>query len=187
MNVKIYNFNESFLNDIRYINVAVSSHPNKPIEEKKLCQYLYIDYYALNATDNCFVAINEDNNEVVGYVIAENNLQRYKDIILNDYMPIATSLREDFKQYLENEVKGYEVFEKEYPAHLHMDVKPGNQHLGIGSMLIQHEFKHLKDIGCKGVMLGCSAENIRANNFYQKNGMDIIYQKQGTNLRGKKL
>ena len=67
-----------------------------------------------------------------------------------------------------------------------MDVKPGHQHQGIGTMLIQHEFQHLKSNGAKGVMLQCSKKNERANSFYQKNGMNIIDESE-CYIRGIKL
>ena len=187
MRIRIIPFEEKYLNDIRNINVSVSSHPNKPLEEKLLCQYLYIDYYAINSTENCFVAIDDDNNEIVGYVISEPDLNRYSNIILNEYMKEAIKLRKDFEGWLNNEVAMYSEFNNNYSAHLHMDVKPGHQHQGIGTMLIQEEMKHLKQIDARGVMLLCSESNERANNFYQKNGLDIIVKKPGVNIRGKKL
>jgi ribosomal protein S18 acetylase RimI-like enzyme len=67
-----------------------------------------------------------------------------------------------------------------------MDVKPGHQRKGIGTMLIQKEFEHLKEIGCKGVMLTVSPSRIGANSFYEKNGMELIGN-EGANVRGKKL
>ena len=174
MTIKVINFEDRYLQDIRDINVAVSTHPDKPIEEKKLCQYLYIDYYTIFSKENCFVAIDEETEECVGYVISEPNFKRFKDHILNEYIYEAEKLRADFRQVLTDEMVPYEKWNDQYDAHLHMDVKPGHQHQGIGSMLIQHEFNHLRDSGCKGVMLLCSKRNINANNFYQKNGMDII-------------
>ena len=187
MGIIIKEFTNKYLDDIRAINVGVSSHPNKPLEEKKLCQFLYIDYYAFNSTSNCFVAIDEDTDECVGYIISEPDLNRYKKIILNDYLPTAITLRSDFEQYLYNEVSLYESNINEYDAHLHMDVKPGHQHKGIGTMLIKHELNHLKQYGSKGVMLLCSASNINANNFYEKNGLTTFKEINGCNLRGIKL
>ena len=172
MDIRIIPFEDKYLEDIRNINVSVSSHPDKPFEEKQLCQFLYIDYYALNSKENCFVAMDDD--EVVGYVIAEPDYKRFKNIIINEYMMEAVKLRNDFGEMLKEEIVPYEKWNDEYDAHLHLDVKPGHQHQGIGTMLICHEFEHLKDIGCKGVMLQCSKKNERANNFYQKNGMNII-------------
>lgn len=186
MEVKIINFNERYLDEIRAINVANSRHPNKPQEEKILARHVYIDYYALFSPENCFVALNGDTNEVIGYCISEPNLDRYKKHFLQDYVQEAKALREDFPQFLQGEVDHYQKWNGEYNAHLHMDVKKGYQHQGIGTMLIQTQMKHLKDIGCKGVMLLCSTDNENANKFYQKNGLDLL-ETTTCNVRGKKL
>ena len=45
MKIEIIPFNDKYLNDIRAINVSVSSNPDKPYKEKVLSQHLYIDYY----------------------------------------------------------------------------------------------------------------------------------------------
>lgn len=183
--IRIVDFEDKYLKDIEDINVSVSRHPDKPLEEKKLCRFVYIDYYAFNSKENCFVAL-DDNDEVVGYVVGESDLYRYKDIMLNKYMDEAKALRPDFEQYLYNEVSFYERWNNEYDAHMHMDVKPCHQHQGIGTMLIQHQIEHYRNKGCKGMMLLCSSDNINANNFYQKNGIDII-EETTCNIRGIKL
>lgn len=182
--MEIIAFEDKYLKEIEDINVSTSTHPDKPLEEKKLSEYLYVDYYALNSKENCFVAI--ENNEVIGFILSEPDLDRYKDIILNQYMNEAIKLRVDFKDFLLNEVGFYDHLKDEYPAHLHIAIKPGHQHKGVGSALIKHELQHLKDIGSKGVMLLCSKDNVRANNFYDKNGLPII-ESNTCNIRGVKL
>lgn len=184
-NIRIIQFEEKYRQQIRDINVSVSSHPNKPQEEKLLCRFVYIDYYLTYSCENCFVAVNE-NDEVVGYVVSEPDFNRYKDIMLNHYMQEAVKLRADFKQYLYNEVGFYERWNDQYQAHMHMDVKPGWQHQGIGSELIQHQMDYYRQKEIKGMMLLCSAENIRANKFYEKNGLPVI-ETASCNIRGVRL
>ncbi len=184
MSIRIVSFEDRHLDDIRSINLSVSTHPDRPADEKALFQHLYIDYYAIYSKDSCFVAL--DGEEVVGYIIAEPCLECYRRHFLIDYMPTAISLRPEFEQYLKNEIRVYEKYHNQYDAHLHMDVKPGHQRKGIGTMLIQREFAHLKEIGCKGVMLTVSPSRIGANSFYEKNGMELIGN-EGANVRGKKL
>ena len=186
MSIMITPFKDEYLDDIRAINVAVSTHPDRPLAEKKLCQHLYIDYYVFNSRDNCFVAVDTDSNEVVGYIIAEPDYFRFKNHLLNEYMLEATALRKGFEDTIKEEIKLYEKWNDEYDAHMHIDVKPGYQHQGIGAMMIQRMFEHLRGIGCKGVMLLVSKKNENANRFYQKNGMDIIDEAE-CYVRGKKL
>ena len=174
MNIENIPYKKKYLDDIRAINVAVSSHPNRPWDEKELCRHLYIDYYAWYSSENCFVAIDRDTDEVVGYIISEPDFERYKRHMLEEYLPEAVKLREDFAERIRNEIVPYEKWHEEYDAHLHMDVKPGYQHQGIGTMMIRRMLQHLEEIGCKGVMLQVSKTNENANRFYEKNGLKII-------------
>ena len=185
MDIRIVSYKPEYLDAIRRINVAVSSHPDRPLDEKELCRHLYIDYYAFFSQENCFAALAE-NGEVVGYIISEPDFDRYKKHMLEDYLPKAIALRDDFGDRIRNEIVPYEKWHEEYDAHLHMDVKPGYQHRGIGTMMIQRMLKHLKSIGCKGVMLQVSKTNENANQFYEKNGLKII-DEMDSNIRAIKL
>ncbi len=186
MSIEIIRYEDRYLDDIRAINLAVSTHPDRPAEEKKLCQHLYIDYYVFHSKDNCFIARDSDTGEVLGYIISEPDFQRFRDHLFNEYMPEAIALREDFGDVIREEIKPYEKWNGEYDAHMHMDVKPGHQHRGIGTMMIREMFRHLKDSGCRGVMLLVSKKNDNANRFYQKNGMEIIDEAE-CYVRGRKL
>ncbi|MDI9541216.1 MAG: GNAT family N-acetyltransferase [Bacillota bacterium] len=183
MKIEIIPFNDKYLNDIRAINVSVSSNPDKPYKEKVLSQHLYIDYYTEFSKENCFIAKNLENNDIVGYIIAEVDFNRFQNHMLTYYLPQAKAIRKDFEQKVKEEVNSYAPFINQYDAHLHMDVKPGYQHQGIGTMMLKHLLNHLKNKGCKGVMLSVSKRNINANNFYEKNGMKIIGENKN-NLRG---
>ncbi len=173
MDIRIVNYETKYLDAIRAINVAVSSHPNRPADEKELCRHLYIDYYAFYSAENCFVALDK-NDEVVGYIISEPDFGRYRKHMLEDYLPEAMALREDFGDKIRQEIVPYEKWHDEYDAHLHMDVKPGCQRKGLGTMMLERMLEHLKDIGCKGVMLQVSRKNEKALRFYEKNGMKTI-------------
>ncbi|MBQ6125852.1 MAG: GNAT family N-acetyltransferase [Erysipelotrichaceae bacterium] len=186
MSIQIIPYEKKYLDDIRYINVAVSTHPDKPLEEKILCQHLYIDYYAFNCPENCFVALDADKDLIAGYIICETDYRRFKKHLLEEYMTEAIALHPDFEQIIRDEIVPYEKWNDEYDAHMHMDVRPGYQHTGLGTMLIQRLFRHLREKDCKGVMLLVSKKNEGANRFYQKNGMDIIDVTE-CNVRGKKL
>ena len=185
MDIRIINYETRYLDAIRAINVAVSSHPDRPADEKELCRHLYIDYYAFFSKENCFVAVDEID-EVAGYIISEPDFDRYKTHMLEDYLPEAMALREDFGDKIRKEIAPYEKWQNEYDAHLHMDVKPGFQHRGIGTMLLEKMLKHLKEIGCIGVMLQVSKSNENANRFYEKNGLKII-DESDSYLRAKTL
>ena len=58
---------------------------------------------------------------------------------------------------------------------MHINIKPGYQHCGIGTRLFAALTEHLRAIGCKGVMLVVDSYNTNAINFYKKNKFDIIF------------
>lgn len=58
---------------------------------------------------------------------------------------------------------------------MHINIKPGYQHCGIGTSLFAALTEHLRGIGCKGVMLVVDSYNTNAINFYKKNKFDIIF------------
>lgn len=184
--IKIVPYKLEYAESIHYINEAVSTHPDRSEKEKALCRYLYSDYYLQNSSENCFCAIDDENNEVVGYIIGEPNFSRFNNIMLNEYILVAQELDHSFKKVLEDEMIPYQKWNEEYEAHIHMDVKPGYQNQGVGSLLIEYIQKHIKEKGRNGIMLLCSKKNERANYFYQKHGFDIV-DEYDCYVRAKKL
>ena len=63
---------------------------------------------------------------------------------------------------------------KEFPAHLHINILPEFQGLGLGSMLLDVLKKHLIEIGCPGIYLGVGWENTGAIQFYEKTGFKLL-------------
>jgi ribosomal protein S18 acetylase RimI-like enzyme len=66
----------------------------------------------------------------------------------------------------------------EYPAHLHINLMPGYQGLGLGTRLMNTFETHLRDFGIRGIHLTTSNKNFKAIPFYSKMGFEIIYQSE---------
>ena len=173
------------LREIQLINQLNSSHPDKPQNEKEFCLYLYSGYYMKFETENCFVAVNDDNDEIAGYILAVADCEDYLSQIENDYHSEAIKL--GFEQRFLEEIHTYEKYRAEYPAHFHIDVRPGYQRKGIGSMLLDAEIANLKDRGVRGLMLSVGKNKRSGNRFYEKNGFPIIDENEDSYIRGKKL
>jgi len=62
----------------------------------------------------------------------------------------------------------------DYPAHLHINLLPEVQSGGWGRRLIETELDALRKSGAKGVQLGVSPTNIRAQGFYKHVGFTDI-------------
>lgn len=61
-----------------------------------------------------------------------------------------------------------------YPAHLHINLLPRAQGLGLGRALIERLVGQLQDRGVAGVHLGVSGTNARAIAFYEHLGFSTI-------------
>src|SRR6185312_3341971 len=67
-----------------------------------------------------------------------------------------------------------EWLQADYPAHLHINVLPEAQSGGWGRRLIEAELAALRKAGVRGVHLGVSPTNLRAQGFYRHVGFTDI-------------
>jgi ribosomal protein S18 acetylase RimI-like enzyme len=152
------------------------------------CIY-YIDY----EPENCFVAVDETENLVVGYILSsfdsETQQKKFRKKMLSKicrrvffytiwrYHKSFKAIRymqKMFEKAPENENK--EKINIEYPAHLHIDILDQYQRQGIGSKLLEKLETHLKKNLIIGVHLGTSNKNVKAIPFYNKMGFSQIYE-----------
>ena len=61
-----------------------------------------------------------------------------------------------------------------YPAHLHINLQPEYQGMGLGTRLIEAFENHLFDLGVTGVHLHTTNYNKKAIPFYNKNGYILL-------------
>ena len=73
-----------------------------------------------------------------------------------------------------NEPEPLDGLQKDFPAHLHINLLPAYQRMGLGTMMIAHFEQHLTALGVHGVHLQTSSQNRKAVPFYQKNGYDLL-------------
>jgi ribosomal protein S18 acetylase RimI-like enzyme len=69
-----------------------------------------------------------------------------------------------------------------YPAHLHIDLLPTMQGVGMGRALIERMLAALSDAGSPGVHLGVSADNAHAIGFYRRLGFHEVGHGPGSVL-----
>lgn len=158
-------------------------------DDIKLFGYLFCLYYPYYESENVFLAVDQDNM-AVGYIMGTANSKRQEEnfkrkmiwkITIRSFLYTSWKYTESFKALvffiknlnLKSQPKN---LYNEYPAHLHMNVLPEYQHMGIGSKLINAFEKHIKEIGVKGIHLRTSNFNIKALPFYEKKGYIIIYK-----------
>jgi ribosomal protein S18 acetylase RimI-like enzyme len=152
----------------------------------KIVTTLYCEYYVKEEPQNCFVAVNE-NDEAIGYIICAEDYNKFKKDFKKKYFSKLRKL--SIGQVIEKRLSF--VFDKKiakvYPAHLHIDIIDGYQRMGVGSRLMNTLVEHLKNKGVKGVHLGCGASNEKGCNFYKKYGFTLLRTAAGVNEFGLKL
>ena len=140
-------------------------------DHAKFIKALYCDYYIQNEPQNCF-ALTDDNDDAVGYIICSSDYNFYKKNFA-ETLKYTKSLGFDKYLLAMGEVIGHGLYKKNFPAHLHIDILPGYQHSGGGTILMNMLKKHLKDNGIDSVHLMVNAENKNAVKFYKKNNFKI--------------
>ena len=133
--------------------------------ERDLLLTLYCHYYITYEKENCFVAVVDD--KVVGYIISAGDTKAWIDKFSSTLLSSSTPL---IKEKGIESTKGYLSYYPEYPAHLHIDIDPEYQRMGIGKAMMDSLLSHYKEKGVKGVMLGVDPENIKGVSFYKKYG-----------------
>lgn len=167
--MKIRPYQEKDKDDVRFICLNSEGPNTDSANTNRFVLNTFCDYYLEQESENCFVAVDE-NDKAIGYIICAENYDKYYSCFIKEYLP-----RFRFYQFIRRrEAKLSSVPQRnhkaEYPAHLHIDVLPEYQRMGIGSKLVDTLCAHLKSKGISGVMLTTGTINERGRNFYKKYG-----------------
>lgn len=133
----------------------------------------YCDYYIEEEGKNCFVAADENDN-AVGYILCAENYNNFRKVFCRKYLTriskrdIKLRLFAFFSDFFQR------VHKKKYPAHLHIDILPQFQRMGLGHMLMDALCGHLKNKGIKGVCLTAGTNNEKGRKFYEKYGFTLL-------------
>lgn len=152
------------------------------------CLY-YVDY----EPENCFVAVDEESSQVIGYVLSSLNSERQEKQFRKKMIPkiimraflytiwrhhrtfrVFWHFRKVFRE--DPGLSNKETLLAPYPAHLHIDILPQYHKQGIGTKLMKRLEAHFKTQKVKGVHLGTSERNTKAIPFYYKLGFSVIYK-----------
>ncbi len=144
-----------------------------PDDTKKYILLMYCDYYIEQEPDNCFVAVDANDN-AVGYIICAENYEKYAKTFRELYLPQADRI--SLKRFVDArlDLLSHSMFKNAYPAHFHIDIDEAYQRRGIGSLLVTALKLQLKKKKLNGMMLVCGADNRQAISFYEKNGFKTL-------------
>jgi ribosomal protein S18 acetylase RimI-like enzyme len=162
------------------------------IDDKDLFFLIFIGYYSRYEPDHFFVATDTHSNAVVGFICgtpdtaAQGRRFRSKIVPRLVFRAITyTSWRypRTLKTLFQMSAMRYyfdativKKMQTEFPAHLHINILPEYQRLGLGTRLIHTFEEHLVNLGVSGVHLETSNHNKKAVRFYKKLGFNIVYE-----------
>lgn len=171
--LKIVAYDEKYRDDVR--QVCLNTAGEKARTDKKEGNFIlaaFCDYYLDCESGNCFVAVDE-NGVAQGYILCAPEFDTYK----KNFKPYIKRAGESGfirRVYTWGEMVMTGLFKKKYPAHLHIDINPGFQRMGVGTGLMNCLTDHLRKRGVGSVMLIVNANNTKGVNFYKKYGFEKI-------------
>jgi len=167
-------------------HVCIQTGPKAALQEGPTREFIltaFCDYYAECEPHNSFV-IADDNDEAVGYIFCGEDFKAYRRRYLKEHVPRLKGFSR-LKGRVAAALPRWLV--KDYPAHLHIDILPGYQRMGLGSQLMDALTALLRAKGIPGVMLGVGSDNEKGLNFYKKYGFKALLRIPGCVFMGLEL
>ena len=152
-------------------------------DDRELIADLLTNYYTDFEPESAWVA--EQAGEVVGYLTGCRDTGRFRRIMFGRIAPQAlfkafwrgtwwaASTRRLIRCNLPTwwRLLGHRAIPLAgYPAHLHINLRPGMQGQGIGRQLINQFLAQLRAAGIPGVHLSAREDNMAALAFFEKRG-----------------
>ena len=184
--MKIRPYGPKDFNDVRFICL----NSEGPCDMDETGQFFilttYCDYYIEREPENCFVAA-DDADRAVGYVISAADYDVFRPRFETEYLPRLDALPARYRRNASHSTDLQERYKKDYPAHLHIDVLPEYQRMGLGHQLVDALRAHLKALGVPGVMLTVGSSNKVGQSFYNKYGFALLKKEIGDVAYGLRL
>lgn len=153
-------------------------------KDSLLLGHFYAAPYAVFHPELTFILA--DNDKPIGYIIGTNDSQSFYEITEKEWFP---SLRSKYTQPKESDSsldariirlihKGH-IPKPEllaYPAHLHIDILPEGQGIGMGRKLVETFCNKLIELKVPALHLEVGKKNTSAIQFYEKTGFKVIHE-----------
>ncbi len=126
---------------------------------------LYLNYYIED--ENGLALVASVDGKTAGYILCAEDYWVWKRRMRQVYlMQSDDRTRRDG----EDAILFYSQYAGDYPAHLHIDIDPSCQRMGLGTALVDALCIILKEKKIKGLMLGVDRTNVKGVLFYEKYG-----------------
>ncbi len=148
---------------------------NASADTQKYTLIMYCNYYIEQEPQNCFVAVNNDD-EVVGYLLCSENYDAYERVFSEVYLPQAAAV--SAKRYVDAKMDmlTHSMFRDSYKCHFHIDVDEKYRGEGLGTQLLDAMKTRLRKRRIERVMLVCDENNSSVVDFYGKNGFTPLIE-----------
>ena len=151
--------------------------------DKDLLSDIFAIPYTVLDPELCFVAVDGETGDVVGYIVGTANSPRYVQRFRDEWLPRVRDRHAEPPAELDWD-KGNQAamawilhhpsadprVVADYPAHLHIDLLPEGQGRGGGRALMEHFLAAVRERGADGVHLYVGLANTGARAFYAKLG-----------------
>jgi len=159
--------------------------------DRRLFALVHTECYVKYHREDAFVAYDKADGRVVGYVLGARDTALH-DRLFKRHMVWRITLRsflvswwkhpESFRQArmwsrLRDDMAA--PYYTRYPAHLHIDILPEYQRMGIGESLMRIFEEHMASHGVPGIHLITSNRNAKALSFYRKIGYVMLEESAG--------
>jgi ribosomal protein S18 acetylase RimI-like enzyme len=171
------------LPEVRQICLLTCTDPDL-LKQPKTLYWLYADYYLHEEMGHCFVATFQGH--VIGYILSSFSQPSFAKAMKERYLPLLKKSDPRF-YHLRRSFLFACHFWPHYPAHLHIDVDPAFQHLGIGTRLMENLLVTMRLNHVEGLYLSVSKSHPKAIAFYRKQGFKTLRNWPGMFVLGKKL
>ena len=130
---------------------------------------IYSDYFTENEPENIFVIADKDD-KAVGYILCSTDYELFKKKMTGKYIPAAVKASMKMAPVCLGYMTAFLTNGKENSTHLHIDILPDYQHMGLGSQLIDELRDHLAAKGIKKLSVNTIDRTESAYKFYMKYG-----------------
>lgn len=142
----------------------------------------FCQYFITRCPDLCFVAVNGEDVPV-GYLLCTPSFGKWcrygpEQFFRGFPFGLLWSIGSMF---------GAAPYFRKYPAHLHINLLPPYQRMGLGKKLMAALEEALRQQGCPGVSLCVNSRNHGAMRFYESCGFHVLRKHPGSVAYGKMI
>lgn len=182
------------LYDVCVKTADVGTDATGMLEDDRLWGDLFAVPYAVRDPELCWV-VESDDGRVIGYLVATDDTDAFAGWFRDEWWPARRVLyrasgaaeptaQDRFLGYGDRVAPGADPDASTHPAHLHIDLLPETQGMGLGRRLIDTLLGELGRRGVPALHLGMNPDNLAAGAFYERLGFEPLPAGEGSAVYG---